>query len=71
MKFNYTFDEMITLGKKILDNTWNVQYVNVETVAYELRAYKGLTMCVIVVENDDFKNPLINYYVYKEENNHE
>lgn len=71
MKFNYTFDEMLTLGKNILDDSWNVQYVNVETVAYELRAYKGLTMCVIVVENDDFKNPLINYYEYKEENRHE
>lgn len=45
MKFNYTFDEMMSLGKNILDDSWNVKYVNVETVAYELRAYKGLTMC--------------------------
>lgn len=67
MRFNYTFDRMITLGKKILDDSWDVQYVNVETVAYELRAYKGLTMCVIVVENDRFDDPLINYYDYKEE----
>ena len=71
MRLNYDFDKMITLAKNILDDSWNVQYVCVETVAYELRAYNRLTMCVIVVENDDFKNPLINYYEYKEENNHE
>lgn len=67
MRFNYTFDRMITLGKKILDNTWDVQYVNVETVAYELRAYRGLCMCVIIVENDRFDDPLINFYDYREE----
>lgn len=44
-KLNYDFDRMITLGKKILGDSWNIQYVNVETVAYELRAYKGLSMC--------------------------
>ena len=65
MKLNYDFDRMITLGKKILGDSWNIQYVNVETVAYELRAYKGLSMCVIVVEDEDFDDPLVNYYEYK------
>lgn len=67
MKLNYDFDRMITLAKKILGDSWNVQYVSVETVAHELRAYKGLCMCVIVVENDNFDDPLINYYDYREE----
>ena len=64
---NYSFNKMIELAKPILDDGWNVQYVNVETRALELRAYKGLSMCVIVVENKDFDDPLVNYYEYKKE----
>lgn len=71
MKSNYDFDRMITLAKNILDDSWIVQYVNVETSALELRAYNELHMCIIVVENDNFDDPLVNYYDYKEENNHE
>lgn len=64
---HYSFDKMIELGRDILDDSWNVQYVNVETRALELRAYKGLYLCVIVVEDEDFDDPLVNYYEYKEE----
>ena len=45
----------------------DVHYVNVETRALELRAYKGLSMCAIVVEDEDFDDPLVNYYEYKKE----
>lgn len=64
---HYSFDKMIELCRDILDDSWNVQYVNVETKALELRAYKGLCLCVIVVEDEDFDDPLVNYYEYKEE----
>lgn len=64
---HYSFDEMIKLARNILSDSWNVQYVNVETRALELRAYKGLSMCVIVVEDEDFDDPLVNYYEYKKE----
>lgn len=64
---DYYFDEMIKLARNILGDSWNVQYVNVETRALELRAYKGLSLCVIVVEDEDFDDPLVNYYEYKEE----
>ena len=71
MRNNYSFDKMLSVAKNILDDSWNVQYVNVETTAYELRAYNKIDMCVIVVEHDNFNDPLVNYYEYKEENNHE
>lgn len=45
MRTHYSFDEMIKLARNILSDSWNVQYVNVETRALELRAYKGLSMC--------------------------
>ena len=67
MRTHYQFDKMIELAKSILDDQWNVQYVNVETKALELRAYDGLSMCVIVVEDDNFDDPLVNYYEYKKE----
>lgn len=71
MRTHYSFDEMIKLARNILGDSWNVHYVNVETRTLELRAYNGLSMCVIVVEDEDFDDPLVNYYDYKEENNHE
>lgn len=67
MRTHYSFDEMIKLARNILSDSWNVQYVNVETRALELRAYKDLSMCVIVVEDEDFDDPLVNYYEYKKE----
>lgn len=71
MRNNYSFDKMLSVAKNILDDSWNVQYINVETTTYELRAYNKIDMCVIVVEHDNFDDPLVNYYEYKEENNHE
>lgn len=71
MKKCYDFNRMLSVAKNILDDSWIVQYVNVETSALELRAYNKLHMCIIVVENDNFDDPLVNYYDYKEENNHE
>lgn len=71
MKTDHSFDEMMKLAGNILDDSWIVQYVNVETSALELRAYNELHMCIIVVENDNFDDPLVNYYDYKEENSHE
>lgn len=67
MRTHYYFDEMIKLARNILSDSWYVHYVNVETRALELRAYNGLSMCVIVVEDEDFDDPLISYYNYKEE----
>lgn len=67
MRNNYTLDKMLSVAKNILDDSWNVQYINVETTAYKLRAYNKIDMCVIVVEHDNFDDPLINYYEYKEE----
>lgn len=67
MRTHYYFDEMIKLARNILSDSWNVHYVNVETRALELRSYKGLSMCVIVVEDEDFDDPLVNYYEYKKE----
>lgn len=61
MRTHY-FDKMIKLARNILSDSWNV-----ETRALELRAYKGLSMCVIVVEDEDFDDPLVNYYEYKKE----
>ena len=66
MKIDYCFDEMIKLARNILDDSWTMQYVNVETKALELRAYKDLSMCIIIVEDEDFDDPLVNYYEYKE-----
>lgn len=71
MKKCYDFNRMLSVAKNILDDSWNVQYINVETSVLELRAYNELHMCIIVVENDNFDDPLVNYYDYKEENNHE
>lgn len=67
MRNNYSLDKMLSVAKNILDDSWNVQYINVETTAYELRTYNKIDMCVIVVEHDNFDDPLINYYEYKEE----
>lgn len=58
---------MMKLAGNILDESWIVQYVNVETVGLELRAYKGLSMVSIIVKDDYFDEPLVNYYDYKEE----
>lgn len=71
MKKCYDFNRMLSVANNILDDSWNVQYISVETSALELRAYNKLLMCIIVVENDNFDDPLVNYYDYKEENNHE
>lgn len=62
MRTHYYLDEMIKLARNILSDSWNV-----ETRALELRPYKGLSMCVIVVKDEDFDDPLVNYYEYKKE----
>ena len=61
------FNRMILLANKILGSEWCIQYINVELATYELRAYTDKSMCLIIVENDDFDRPLVLYYDYRKE----
>lgn len=66
MKSN-EFNKMLKVANDLLGNEWIILYVNVELSAYELRAYTDDSMCVIIVENDDFEHPLDLYYDYRKE----
>lgn len=61
------FNKMVVLANELLGNEWIILYVNVELSAYELRAYTDESMCIIIVENDDFEHPLVLYYDYRKE----
>lgn len=61
------FNKMLKVANDLLGNEWIILYVNVELSTYELRAYTDDSMCVIIVEKDDFEHPLVLYYDYRKE----
>lgn len=60
-------NKLMSVANEILEDEWCIQYVNVEIGTYELRAYTCKSMCLIIVEDDDFEHPSVLYYDYRKE----